>query len=336
MKGQCESANEYTCSTGFLSGKCPGAASVKCCTGTLAKKSAAPAATTPAPAPAATPAPAASANACVAMKGQCESANEYTCSTGFLSGKCPGAASVKCCTGTLAKKSATSAPAPAATPAPASSANACVAMKGQCESANEYTCSTGFLSGKCPGAASVKCCTGTLAKKAVATPARASSSLSFSKLKSCYPQGTADEVKKQLGGNVNAAWITNTCAIRMSHTLNCAGRAVPFINNETVRGKTPTNFNYIFRVKQLAPLMTRWYGNGLTVKAKAGTRGVPMDQFKGKTGVIRFDMTGLWDDATGHFDLWDGSKMVEETHSDKATVDRYFDSSISITLWQFE
>ena len=182
--------------------------------------------------------------------------------------------------------------------------------------------------------------TTTAAKPTPAAPAAAAAPaptgpVTFAKLKSCFPQGTVAQVKKQLGGSVDAAWITNTCAIRMSQSLNCAGRAVPFLKGETVRGKAPTNFNYIFRVKQLAPQMKRWYGNGLTVKAKAGTRGVPVSAFNGKKGIISFDLTGKWDDATGHFDLWDGTQMVEANHANAKTTKEYFGSALSVTLWQF-
>ena len=36
-----------------------------------------------------------------------------------------------------------------------------------------------------------------------------------------------EAVKRMIGGRVNLPWITNTCAIRMSHALNHAGSPIP-------------------------------------------------------------------------------------------------------------
>ena len=98
-------------------------------------------------------------------------------------------------------------------------------------------------------------------------------------------------MKKRLGGAVTGDWITNTCAIRMSHTLNCAGRPIPQMGGESIRGKTPTRWNYIFRVKQLSPYIKKVFGPGVTIKASGG-RGVSYESLKGKQGIIYFDTTG--------------------------------------------
>lgn len=172
----------------------------------------------------------------------------------------------------------------------------------------------------CPGASDVKCCL---------------SGLTFSKLSSCYPQGEAEEVKERIGGAVNGDWITNTCAIRMSHTLNCAGKNVPAVSGQSVRGAN--NWSYIFRVKQLSPVVKGMFGNGHVIKGSgAGGRGVDNSSIRGKVGIIYFDTTGTWNDASGHFDLWNGSTMVESHHANAETTAKYFSISISVTFWEFQ
>lgn len=181
------------------------------------------------------------------------------------------------------------------------------------------SCASGFRTNMCPGESHIQCCL---------------SGLKFAKLKSCYPQGSADEVKKRLGGAIDADWITNTCAIRMSQTLNCAGKIIPQMGGESIRGKLPDRWNYIFRVKQLSPMMATMFGSGVTTKTSS-TRGVDMSVISGKTGILYFDTTGAWGDATGHFDLWDGSMMVEDSHANMATTERYFGLAMAITFWEF-
>ncbi len=49
----------------------------------------------------------------------------------------------------------------------------------------------------------------------------------FKKLWDAYPTGAAPDVKTQIGGRVDADWVANTCAIRLSRALNYAGAPVP-------------------------------------------------------------------------------------------------------------
>jgi len=51
----------------------------------------------------------------------------------------------------------------------------------------------------------------------------AASGPSFDAMRKAYPKGTVAEVKKLIGGKVNATWITNTCVIRVSRALNYSG-----------------------------------------------------------------------------------------------------------------
>ena len=141
-----------------------------------------------------------------------------------------------------------------------------------------------------------------------------------------YPDSA--EVKKMIGGAVNDAWITNTCAIRLSRALNYNGFPIPFnfAGLNTVRGNDRKR--YAFRVRELRPWLQYVLGKpGFDHLKKAGT---PFDKktladFK---GIIGFDIH--FSDATGHLDLWDGNVFSSEYH---ATPD-YWVAASRISLWK--
>ncbi|HEX8873185.1 MAG TPA: T6SS effector amidase Tae4 family protein, partial [Nitrosospira sp.] len=64
------------------------------------------------------------------------------------------------------------------------------------------------------------------------------------------------DVKDLVGGAVNAAWITNTCAIRMSRALNYTGNPLPadFKGMTTVKGGD--GYRYAFRVREMRNWLT--------------------------------------------------------------------------------
>jgi hypothetical protein len=99
---------------------------------------------------------------------------------------------------------------------------------------------------------------------------------SFATLLQNYPHAGGPEVPKALiGGEVNAAWITDTCAIRMSMALNYSGFPIP------ARGKSAMyvlkgddGMWYAIRVAELkkwlestAVQIRRGGGNGMEKKA---------------------------------------------------------------------
>jgi hypothetical protein len=49
----------------------------------------------------------------------------------------------------------------------------------------------------------------------------------FDHLVKHYPHGDSETVKQIIGGKVDADWIENTCAIRMSRALNYSGVSIP-------------------------------------------------------------------------------------------------------------
>ncbi len=140
----------------------------------------------------------------------------------------------------------------------------------------------------------------------------------FDAMWSAYPSGEAEEVKRLIGGSVNADWITNTCTIRLSRALNYAGFTVPGAvpGLSTVRGGDGKR--YAYRVAE----MRRYLRAVLGPPTVVGT-GADRAKFAGKKGLIMFDVR-IWSDATGHFDLWDGSGPA---HAE------YFDQATTVQLW---
>ena len=50
---------------------------------------------------------------------------------------------------------------------------------------------------------------------------------SYARMARSYPTGSVSQVKRLIGGRVNANWITNTCVVRVSRSLNYAGHPIP-------------------------------------------------------------------------------------------------------------
>jgi len=132
---------------------------------------------------------------------------------------------------------------------------------------------------------------------------------SFNSLWTNYPNGQADEVKALIGGNINMAWVTNTCVIRICYALNrCGIRVTEGDGLHTARGGD--GYRYGFRVSEFKVWMENRFG--------------PPEKFgSGQQGIIMFDVN-VWSDATGHFDLWDGSACRHQG---------YFDVAASTHIW---
>ena len=147
----------------------------------------------------------------------------------------------------------------------------------------------------------------------------------FETLWNAYPHGQAADVKKRIGGNVNADWITNTCTIRISHCFNEAGDPIPrsFSGLETVSGANGQR--YAFREREFNTYMRGVYGPPtLTHTYPGGAGGEVPEAFKRTKGIISFDVAG-WADATGHFDCWNG---------EKAAHGEYFNRARKVMLWE--
>lgn len=145
-----------------------------------------------------------------------------------------------------------------------------------------------------------------------------------SRLIANYPHGEADQVKRNIGGGVNASYITNTCAIRLSRAFNYSGAEVPKgAGMLTVRGADKKN--YALRVAEFRKWLESRYGRPtLSAPGKRSHENDAPPSFQGRKGVICFVDCG-WSDASGHLDLWDGQKCVGHA---------YFDKAREVYLWE--
>src|SRR6476620_12760639 len=139
---------------------------------------------------------------------------------------------------------------------------------------------------------------------------------------------TADQVKAAIGGDVNAADIDDTCIVRLSEPLNSAG-GIHLIPRWTDPFRTRLGKDkrwYGLRVKEFWPYMVAKYGKPDVFAKNAD---IKRELFEGRTGIIGFRVHFQDNSATGHFTLWDGSKLLYGglTHD-------YFKVSHEAALWQ--
>ena len=151
----------------------------------------------------------------------------------------------------------------------------------------------------------------------------------FDKLWDAYPHGSADEVKAKIGGGVGMDWVTNTCAIRVSHALNAMGDAIQKTHRHADGAPLKTTYGadgsrYVYQVSEMRKYLTEKYGEPTVVHHNPGDGGAVPASFNGKQGVILFDVR-VWSDATGHVDLWDGQAAAHQA---------YFDKARSVYLWE--
>lgn len=146
----------------------------------------------------------------------------------------------------------------------------------------------------------------------------------FSEIWNNYPNShDADAVKHAIGGRVDAAWIANTCVIRLSKALNSSpGHKI--IRNvgglSTVSGADGKWYGY--RVREMESYMVAMYGPP-TITAE-GSPAELVKAVQGRQGIIQFDVRG-WSDSSGHFDVWDGGNI---RYSD------YFNKAHRVNLWE--
>ena len=150
----------------------------------------------------------------------------------------------------------------------------------------------------------------------------------FERMWNAYPapNGEAPEAKKIVGGAVDAAWIENTCVIRLSRAMNYAGHLIPqgLKGLSTVSGAD--GLRYAYRVAEIDAYLRATYGApDFEDIRQVASESVPAT-FVGKRGIIGFQVRG-WADATGHFDLWDGEKT---RHAE------FFRAASTIVLWVVE
>lgn len=260
--------------------------------------------------------------------GKCLDSRTAKCDGGkFVTGKCAGPAHIQCCVEKAAAAPIPQ-PRPAQPQAPASQPQAPAAKcEGVCQS-KSLPCGAAYISGVCPGSASNQCCPkpvqNTPATPATPTPVAPASGAwaPFQTIWQKYPHGEAEDVKRRIGGAINAAYITNTCTIRVSRALTEAGMKINPITladgNNMLLVKGANGVGLPIRVKEFSQWVVKRFGQPQikVVNRGDGTEDVPQ-QFLGKKGLIKFDVR-VWSDATGHFDLWDGEACAHNCYFDKA------------------
>lgn len=146
-------------------------------------------------------------------------------------------------------------------------------------------------------------------------------------LKNHYPAQPAAVVFKQIGGKVEFNYsirvFENACATRVSRALNYSGEGhkIPRYRAVGPNGKFEVQVSsganklwYIFRVKILKKYLTERYG-APDVYEPVQHR----EKLQGRRGIIIYEVSG-WSDATGHADLWDGTKCVYQGYGNVANT----------------
>lgn len=136
------------------------------------------------------------------------------------------------------------------------------------------------------------------------------------------PSGEAEVVKALIGGEVNVGWVTNTCCVRLSRSLNAAGFPVPGNVAGLVTLRGADGLRYALRVEETRKYLTRTYGDPQIV-VPLTPPAEPPQEISGRQGILCFQVKG-WSDATGHFDLWNGQECRHHA---------YFDLAWRVLLW---
>ena len=141
-----------------------------------------------------------------------------------------------------------------------------------------------------------------------------------------YPD--SEEVKKLIGGNVNAGYIKNTCCVRLSYAFNYCNIPVPanFKDMETVKGGDGKR--YALRVKDMRRWMTSKFGAPELDFKKTAGEAFDKTSIQSAKGVIGFDIA--FGDATGHVDLWNGTSFSSESKMST----NYWTAANRISIWK--
>ena len=137
----------------------------------------------------------------------------------------------------------------------------------------------------------------------------------FNNLWSNFPHGDSETAKDIVGGNLDMAWVTNTCVIRVCHALILAGFEISSAHGlTTARGGNGKRYG--FRVTEFERYLRGEVGPPTLTMASPKSTNIG-----GMQGIICFEVSG-WSDESGHFDLWNGNtadhkeyfKLSHEAH----------------------
>ena len=128
----------------------------------------------------------------------------------------------------------------------------------------------------------------------------------------------------------NPKSFSNTCAIRMSRALNYSNSMVTPLPTEKTKGRAGTGADkkwYYYGVTELNSYLNRTFGPpDLTINSTNLRKNDIRKIIQNETGIIFFRVSG-WDDAVGHFDMWNG-------HSVKNS--EYFNPSGNASLYEID
>ena len=144
-----------------------------------------------------------------------------------------------------------------------------------------------------------------------------------------YINYSSAQVKSDIGGNVDAAWITNTCAVRLSRTLNYNSISVPskFSGLHTVSGGD--RMRYAFRVREIRKWLMSKLGKPAFDMTKKSGDAFDMSKIQSMKGIIGFDIR--FSDATGHLDLTNGLTFSSEA---AGMAKDYWTKATRIWIWK--
>jgi hypothetical protein len=142
-----------------------------------------------------------------------------------------------------------------------------------------------------------------------------------------YINFSSPAVKQMIGGSVNSAMITNTCAVRLSRTLNYNQLKLPgnFPDLNYVKGAD--GLRYAYRVREIRRWMISKLGQPKFDKKKSEGDSFDKALLKDLKGIIGFDIS--FSDATGHLDLWDGAIFTSEHQMSRD----YWTAATRIWVW---
>lgn len=124
-------------------------------------------------------------------------------------------------------------------------------------------------------------------------------SSNFAKVKDLSTSAVGKLIGGKVEENIKAGFFTNACAIRLSYAFNNSGVSISSYDGAVSSGKDKKW--YLYRVTDMVNFIKQKIG-GTPIK---GNR---LEDFKGKKGIIIFKNCN-WSDASGHVDLFDGTKV---------------------------
>lgn len=157
----------------------------------------------------------------------------------------------------------------------------------------------------------------------------------FSKLQRDYPDYvnyTSPQVLNLIGGKVKINNFENTCAVRLSRTLNYNAIELP---GPSKAGKMSVVSGddkkwYAFRVRDISPWLEKQLSPPIFDQAKKAGDDFDKKLIAKYRGIIGFNIE--FGDATGHLDLWDGTTFTAEKKGGLTTD--YWKAATRIWVWK--